>query len=175
MLRRRKGVSLVRPGSLTGSLTKTVLDVEMTEHLGYEKHPVTDSENARNGTRSKTVLTEIGPVEIEVPRNRDGSFQPKIVKKRQRRLDGFTTGEVAAHFGEVCGASVSKDTISLRRTCSRTWRRCPGSRKPRTWSLLGPPGIGKARHRHRHRHRYQGLLCRLPVAFDTATGWASRL
>jgi len=125
---KERGVSLVGPGGLLGGLTKTVLETaleaEMTEHLGYEKHGTSVAENARNGTRSKTVLTEIGPVEIEVPRDRDGSFQPKIVKKRQRRLDGIdeivlsltarglTTGEVAAHFGEVYGAEVSKDTIS---------------------------------------------------------------
>jgi transposase-like protein len=70
------------------------------------------------------VLTEIGPVEVEVPRDRDGSFDPKIVRKRQRRLTGvdeivlsltapgLTTGEVAAHFDDVYGASVSKDTIN---------------------------------------------------------------
>lgn len=125
---KEQGVSLVGPGGLLDGLTKTVLETaleaEMTEHLGYEKHQVTDSENARNGTRSKTVLTEVGPVEIEVPRDRDGSFEPKIVRKRQRRLDGIdeivlsltarglTTGEVAAHFDDVYGASVSKDTIS---------------------------------------------------------------
>jgi transposase-like protein len=125
---KEQGVSLVGPGGLLGGLTKTVLEAaleaEMTEHLGYEKHQVTDGENARNGTRAKTVLTEIGAVQIDVPRDRDGSFQPKIVRKRQRRLDGIdeivlsltarglTTGEVAAHFGEVYGASVSKDTIS---------------------------------------------------------------
>ena len=125
---KEQGVSLVGPGWLLGNLTKavleTALEAEMTEHLGYEKHQVTDSENARNGTRSKTVLTEVGPVEIEVPRDRDGSFEPKIVRKRQRRLDGIdeivlsltarglTTGEVAAHFDDVYGASVSKETIS---------------------------------------------------------------
>jgi putative transposase len=81
-------------------------------------------ENSRNGTRAKTVQTEVGPVEIEVPRDRDGSFEPGIVRKRQRRLDGIdeivlsltarglTTGEVAAHFADVYGATVSKDTIS---------------------------------------------------------------
>jgi putative transposase len=70
------------------------------------------------------VLTEVGPVEIEVPRDRDGTFDPKIVRKRQRRLEGvdqivlsltargLTTGEVAAHFADVFGANVSKDTIS---------------------------------------------------------------
>jgi transposase-like protein len=72
----------------------------------------------------KTVLTEIGPVQIEVPRDRDGSFEPVIVPKRKRRLDGIdqivlslsarglTTGEIAAHFDEVYGAKVSKDTVS---------------------------------------------------------------
>ena len=125
---KEQGVSLVGPGGLLAGLTKTVLEtaleVEMVEHLGYEKHQASDSGNARNGTRSKTVLTEVGAVEIDVPRDRDGSFQPKIVRKRQRRLDGIdeivlsltarglTTGEVAAHFDDVYGASVSKDTIS---------------------------------------------------------------
>ena len=80
--------------------------------------------NSRNGTRPKTVLTEIGPVEIEVPRDRDGTFEPEIVRKRQRRLTGvdqivlslsargLTTGEISAHFADVYGASVCKDTIS---------------------------------------------------------------
>ena len=127
---RAEGVELVGPGGLLAGLTKTVLETaleaEMTEHLGYEAHDTAgrDGGNSRNGTRSKTVLTEIGPVEIEVPRDRDSSFDPVIVRKRQRRLDGIdeivlsltarglTTGEVAAHFEEVYGAKVSKDTIS---------------------------------------------------------------
>jgi putative transposase len=127
---RAEGVELVGPGGLLTGLTKTVLETaleaEMTEHLGYDKHdPAGDlSGNSRNGTRVKTVLTEIGPVEIEVPRDRDASFDPVIVRKRQRRLDGIdeivlsltarglTTGEVAAHFDEVYGAKVSRDTIS---------------------------------------------------------------
>jgi hypothetical protein len=79
--------------------------------------------NSRNGTRPKTVFTAIGPVQIEVPRDREGSFEPQIVRKRQRRLDGIdaivlsltarglTTGEVAAHFADVYGATVSKDTL----------------------------------------------------------------
>ena len=125
-----EGLELVGPGGLLTGLTKTVLETaleaEMTEHLGYEAHDATgrDGGNSRNGTRTKTVLTEIGPVEIEVPRDRDASFDPVIVRKRQRRLDGIdeivlsltarglTTGEVAAHFDEVYGAKVSKDTIS---------------------------------------------------------------
>jgi len=125
---KEQGVSLVGPGGLLGNLTKTVLETaleaEMIQHLGYEKHGASTGDNARNGTRSKTVLTEIGPVQVDVPRDRDGSFDPKIVRKRQRRLDGIdeivlsltarglTTGEVAAHFDDVYGAQVSKDTIS---------------------------------------------------------------
>src|SRR5690606_32232199 len=80
--------------------------------------------NSRNGTRTKTVLTDIGPVEIEVPRDRDGSFSPQTVRKRQRRLEGvdsmvislsakgLTTGEIAAHLAEVYDAEISRETIS---------------------------------------------------------------
>ena len=135
---RRDGVDLIGPGGLLTGLTKTVLETaleaEMSEHLGYDKYdPMGRNRgNSRNGTRTKTVLTEIGPVEIEVPRDRDGSFEPAIVAKRQRRLDGLdaivlslsarglTTGEIAAHFFEVYGAKVSKDTIS--RSPTRCWR-----------------------------------------------------
>lgn len=127
---RAAGIDLVGPEGLLTGLTKQVLETaleeELSEHLGYDKHdPVgRNGENSRNGTRTKTVLTEIGPVEIDVPRDRDGTFEPVIVKKRQRRLDGvdqivlsltargLTTGEVAAHFADVYGATVSKDTIS---------------------------------------------------------------
>jgi transposase-like protein len=77
-----------------------------------------------NGTRSKTLVTEAGPVEIEVPRDRESSFEPVIVGKRQRRLSGIddlvvslsakglTHGEICAHLGEVYGAQVSKQAIS---------------------------------------------------------------
>ena len=127
---RADGVELVGPEGMLAGLTKSVVETafeeEMSDHLGYDRHDPAgrDGGNSRNGTRSKTVLTEIGPVEIEVPRDRDGSFEPQIVRKRQRRLDGIdeivlsltarglTTGEVAAHFAEVYGAKVSKDTIS---------------------------------------------------------------
>ncbi|MGB2949501.1 MAG: IS256 family transposase [Rhodococcus sp. (in: high G+C Gram-positive bacteria)] len=127
---KEQGVELMGPNGLLNQLTKnvleTALDAEMTEHLGYEKHDAAGrgSGNSRNGTRSKTVLTGIGPVEIEVPRDIDSSFAPQIVKKRQRRLTGIdeivlsltakglTTGEVSAHFQDIYGATVSKDTIS---------------------------------------------------------------
>ncbi|HTK67384.1 MAG TPA: IS256 family transposase [Pseudonocardia sp.] len=127
---REQGVDLVGPNGLLNQLTKnvfeTALEAEMTEHLGYDKHdPVgRTGGNSRNGTRSKTVLTEIGPVQIEVPRDTDSSFDPQIVRKRQRRLTGvdeivlslsakgLTTGEIAAHFDDVYGAKISKETIS---------------------------------------------------------------
>ncbi|MFJ4651024.1 IS256 family transposase [Nocardia sp. NPDC088792] len=127
---KEQGIDLVGPGGLLNQLTKTVLETaleaEMTEHVGYEKHDPAGrgSGNSRNGTRSKTVVTEIGPVEIDVPRDTSSSFEPKIVKKRQRRLSGvdeivlsltakgLTTGEISAHFAEIYGTSVSKDTIS---------------------------------------------------------------
>ena len=127
---RAEGVELVGPNGLLNQLTANVLEIaleaEMDEHLGYEKHQFTgrNGGNSRNGRRSKTVLTEIGPVEIQVPRDTDASFDPQIVKKRQRRLTGvdeivlslsakgLTTGEIAAHFDDVYGASVSRETIS---------------------------------------------------------------
>jgi putative transposase len=127
---RSEGVDLVAPGGLLTDLTKTVLETaleaELEDHLGYPKHAVEgrDKGNSRNGVRSKTVLTEIGEVEIDVPRDRDGSFEPKIVAKRQRRLagvdelvislaaKGLTTGEIAAHLADVYGAEISRDTIS---------------------------------------------------------------
>src|SRR6478735_5673292 len=92
---RTEGVELIGPGGLLTGLTKqvleTALDVEMSAHLGYDKHDPAGRNhgNSRNGSRSKTVITEIGPVQIEVPRDRDGSFDPAIVKKRQRRLEGI--------------------------------------------------------------------------------------
>src|SRR5262249_25327626 len=91
---RSEGVQLVGPGGLLSGLTKTVLETAleagMEDPLGCPKHAPAgrDKGNSRNGTRSKTVLTEVGDVEIDVPRDRDGSFQPQIVKKRQRRLAG---------------------------------------------------------------------------------------
>jgi putative transposase len=130
-LAKEQGLSLTGPDGLLKQLTKTVLETalneEMTEHLGYEKHDPAGAGtgNIRNGTRGKTVLTEAsGHVEIDVPRDRAGTFEPQIVRKRQRRLNGvdeivlslyakgLTTGEISAHFAEIYGASVSKETIS---------------------------------------------------------------
>ena len=128
---REQGLSLTGPGGLLKQLTRTVLETalsqELTEHLGHDKHAPAGNEagNVRNGSPPKTVLTEsTGQVQVEVPRDRDGSFEPQIVRKRQRRLTGvdeivlslyakgLTTGEISAHFAEIYGASVSKETIS---------------------------------------------------------------
>jgi putative transposase len=105
---------------------EAALDGEITDHLGYDKGDPAGKNggNSRNGARAKTVLTDVGPVDIAVPRDRDGSFQPQIVRKRQRRLTGvddmvislsakgLTTGEIQAHLAEVYGAEVSRQTIS---------------------------------------------------------------
>lgn len=128
---RNRGAALTGPDGLLKALTKTVietaLDEEMVDHLGYDKHDPAgrNTGNSRNGTRTKTVLTDnCGPVEIEIPRDRAGDFDPAIVKKWQRRsgdvdtivlslyAKGLTTGEISAHFAEIYGASVSKDTVS---------------------------------------------------------------
>ena len=99
---------------LTKTVLETALDEELTEHLGHQRRAPAAGGNVRNGTRSKTVLTQAsGHVQIDVPRDRDGSFEPRIVRKRQRRLSGvdevvlslsakgLTTGEISAHFGEI--------------------------------------------------------------------------
>lgn len=127
---RSQGLNLTGPGGLlnrvTGTALESMLEAERDEHLGYAKHEAAgrDGGNSRNGTRPKTVLTDVGPVEVAVPRDRDGTFEPKVVAKRQRRLcgvddmvlslvaKGMTTGEVQAHLAEIYGAQVSRETIS---------------------------------------------------------------
>ncbi|MET9881532.1 IS256 family transposase [Actinacidiphila glaucinigra] len=127
---RSEGMQLTGAGGLLQQLTKRVLESalegEITDHLGYDKHDPAgkNSGNSRNGTRAKTVLTDVGPVEVKVPRDVEGSFEPQIVRKRQRRLTGvdemvlslsakgLTHGEISAHLAEIYGAEVSKQTIS---------------------------------------------------------------
>ncbi len=112
---------------LLQQLTKRVLEGEITDHVGYGKHDAAslNSGNSRNGTRTKTVLTDVGPVEVKVPRHVAGTFEPQIVKKRQRRLTGvdeivlslsakgLTHGEISAHLAEVYGANVSEQTNTM--------------------------------------------------------------
>jgi transposase-like protein len=127
-----RGLALTGPDGLLKLFTKNVLETalneEMTEHLGHEKNqadPDRESANVRNGSRSKTVVSDAaGEVSIDVPRDRESTFEPQIVKKRQRRLTevdeivlslyarGMTSGDISAHFAEIYGTSVSKETIS---------------------------------------------------------------
>jgi len=127
---RGDGLKLTGEGGLLQQLTKRVLESalegEITDHVGYDKHdPVgVGSGNPRNGHRAKTVITDVGPVEVRVPRDVAGSFEPQIVRKGRRRLSGvddlvlslsakgLTHGEIAAHLAEVYGTEVSKQTIS---------------------------------------------------------------
>jgi putative transposase len=107
-------------------LVERAMEVELTEHVGYEPHcePPGGAGNQRNGTMPKTLITEHGKVHLDAPRDRDGTFQPKIVKKRQRRFVGFdekilalysrglSTRDISAHLKEIYGVNVSRDLIS---------------------------------------------------------------
>ena len=111
---------------LTKALVETAMDAELTSHLGYEKGDRTGKKasNHRNGSSKKTLIGEDGPVEIQVPRDREGTFEPQIIPKGQRRFDGFdekivamyargmTVREIQAFLEEQYGAKVSPDLIS---------------------------------------------------------------
>jgi putative transposase len=111
---------------LTGALVEKALQAEMTEHLGYEKHAPAGrgSGNSRNGASEKTLKTEAGEVAIEVPRDRNATFEPQLVKKHQTHFDGFddkiismyargmTVREIQGHLKELYGTEVSPDLIS---------------------------------------------------------------
>ena len=118
------------PGGVFSQLTKRLveraMEVELTDHLGYEPHqePPGGAGNIRNGSTPKTLQTEQGPVKIRTPRDRNGSFEPKIVRKRQRRFEGFddkilalysrglSTRDIEAYLRELYGVSVGRDLIS---------------------------------------------------------------
>ena len=111
---------------LTKRIVEKAMNVEMKDHLGYEiNNPDGDSTgNSRNGTSKKTILTEIGDVDIAIPRDRNGEFDPKIIKKHQRRFEGFddkiismyargmTTRDIQGHLKDIYGVDVSPDLIS---------------------------------------------------------------
>jgi putative transposase len=111
---------------LTRALVERAMHAELTHHLGYEKHDPNGkgSGNSRNGTSAKTLKGDFGEVEIEVPRDRKGSFEPKIVPRHQRRFNGFddkilslyargmTTREIQGHLQEIYGVEVSPSLIS---------------------------------------------------------------
>lgn len=111
---------------LTKALLERALGAELTQHLGYEKHDPAGyhSGNARNGTSAKTVKGEFGEITVEAPRDRNASFEPQILKKHQRRWEGFddkivsmyargmTTREIQGHLQEMYGVEVSPSLIS---------------------------------------------------------------
>ena len=125
-----EGAELLGPDGLLSQVTKAVLEralaEEMTGHLGYDKHDPAGrgSGNSRNGTTPKTLLTDVGAVDLAVPRDRNGSFEPQIVRKGQTRLEGFneriialyargmTVRDIRAHLREMYDVDVSPDLIS---------------------------------------------------------------
>jgi transposase-like protein len=127
---RADGIALTGDGGLLTDLMRHVLqrglEVELSEHLGYERHAVEGrgSGNSRNGSYPKTVTTEVGEVEVLMPRDRAGTFEPVTVPKHQRRLDGLTgnvislyakgmtTGDIQAHLAEIYDTDISRETIS---------------------------------------------------------------
>jgi putative transposase len=126
----RSEQEIVGPGGLLADLTRRLveraMDAELTEHLGYEPHQALPggAGNTRNGGTPKTLHTEHGSVQIKTPRDRDGSFEPKLVRKGQRRFQGFdekiialyargmSVRDIQAHLGELYGVQVGHDLIS---------------------------------------------------------------
>jgi putative transposase len=126
----RSEEEIVGPGGLLSQLTRRLveraLEVELTDHLGYEhgQAPPGGVGNARNGTTSKTLQTEHGPVRIDAPRDRKGTFEPRLVRKRQRRFEGFdekiialysrglSVRDIQAHLRDLYGVEVGHDLIS---------------------------------------------------------------
>ena len=125
-----QGIDLTGENGLLTALTRQVLqsalEVEMAHHLGYDKHDPQgrNGGNSRNGSTPKTVTTEIGKVTLDVPRDRENSYEPQIVRKHQRRLAGFdeavislyakgmTTGDITRHLSDVYDTTVSRDLVS---------------------------------------------------------------
>jgi putative transposase len=109
---------------LAGRVIETALGAELTDHLGHPPGGVPQGPNVRNGSTSKTVATDLGPVTIRTPRDRDGSFQPQLVGKRQTRLagldekilalyaGGMTVRDISAHLADLYGIEIGRDTIS---------------------------------------------------------------
>jgi len=112
---------------LTKRVLESALDGEIIDHVSYDRHDFAgrDSGNTRNGSRTKTVLTDVGPVEVRVPRDVAGTFEPQIVRKRQRRLNG----------GDDMVLSLSAKGLTHGRS-PRTWPRCMA---PRCRSRPSPP------------------------------------
>ena len=109
---------------LLGETLEVMLEEEMNEHLGYEKYQRSDTANYRNGTKSKKVRSSLGDVEIDVPQDRQSSFEPEVVKKRQKDISdierkiislyakGMTTRQISDTIYDIYGADVSEGLVS---------------------------------------------------------------
>ena len=109
---------------LAGRVVEAALEAELTDHLGHPPGGRPQGPNVRNGATAKTLQTDLGPVEISTPRDRDGSFEPRLVGKRQTRLaglddkilglyaGGMTVRDISAHLSELYGTQIGRDTIS---------------------------------------------------------------
>ncbi len=109
---------------LTKITVETALNAELDDHLGYSKHKASDTTNSRNGSTRKTLQTDDGQFQVDTPRDRDGSFEPQLVKKHQRRFtsmddkilflyaQGMTTREIVETFKEMYDAEISPTLIS---------------------------------------------------------------
>ena len=129
------------------------MDAELTHHLGYAGGgvPPSDQPNRRNGKTQKSLRTDLGPVTIDVPRDREGSYEPRAVPKHQRHFGGFadriiamyargmSVRDISAHIEETCGVSVSAELVSqVTDAARRPMRECPGL----TSCHRGCPGFG---------------------------------
>lgn len=128
VVRGLKPEELSGPGGLlsqlAGRVVQAALEAEMTEHLGHRPGGRPQGENVRNGATAKTLQTDLGPVQIATPRDRDGSFEPRLVAKRQTRLaglddkilglyaGGMSTRDISHHLSEIYGTDIGRDTIS---------------------------------------------------------------
>jgi putative transposase len=177
--------AITGPDGLLKKLTKRVVEramsAELTDHLGYElgEEPPEGQPNRRNGLTSKTLITDHGPVEVELPRDRDGSFEPQIIPKHQRRFAGFddkiismyargmTTREISKHLEEIYGVEVGRDTISrvtdavlddVKEWQARPLEKAVSGRLARRDRAEDPrPGLGPKQARlprDRRRHRW---------------------
>ncbi len=192
-----QGVDLLGPDGLLSQVTKAVLEralgEELTVHLGYKKHDPAGrgSGNSRNGATSKRLLTEVGPVDLEVPRDRNGSFEPQIVRKGQTRLDGFNDRIIALYARGLTTRDIrpaNARPMAAKAPCSPTLRCAFRSVRPGTCSTnvrapqsdqsqknrctvnnsaTGCPAIGRSADRQ--------LLCRRLDARPHRTQRADRL
>ena len=144
---------------MTKLTVETALNAELTEHLGHEKNARKHGSNAHNGYSSKTIISDDGEIEITTPRDRDGTFEPQLIKKNQTRITqmdsqilslyakGMTTNEIVNTFKEMYDADVSPTLISK---ANGTAVRMPSMSR----LLNGKPSVGCDLS-----HRLYGLYC----------------